>query len=144
MSSLRDAITVQVFSGRPREAATARASEAGQTQPPPAVVGGRFCVEWSEPLGTGGFARVFRGRDIETWRPVAVKILEETPGMERASVRRHFMQEARILEALPHRHIVRVLDAGEEVDRPAWIALERLEGWRVGHWHRGCHDGSGS
>jgi serine/threonine-protein kinase len=73
-------------------------------------LGGRF--EIVAPLGRGGMASVYRGRDANIGREVAVKVLG-APGEDAESAER-FLREARTLAALKHPNIVRVYDYGED------------------------------
>lgn len=68
-------------------------------------------------------ADVHRAYDTVLERTVAVKILRDTSADDAA----RFAHEARLLAALDHPHIVRLLDAGVAEDRP-WIVLELVEG----------------
>jgi eukaryotic-like serine/threonine-protein kinase len=89
-----------------------------------------------EELGAGGMATVFRARDRELRRDVAVKVLFAHLCRNREVVSR-FQREARAAAALDHRHILRVFDVGgapaagaaaaEPVD-PPYIVLELVRG----------------
>src|SRR5919108_1811467 len=88
------------------------------------LAGGRYRVE--DVLGRGGMASVYRARDEELGRPVAVKVLAEhladTPGF-----RDRFLREARLAAKLSHPNIVQVFDVGEDEGRP-FIVMECVEG----------------
>ena len=88
------------------------------------VAQGRYRLE--QPLGHGGMASVFAGRDAELDRPVAVKLLAESlTGDE--SFRKRFVREARLAARLSHPNVVSVYDAGEDDGRP-YIVMEYVEG----------------
>src|SRR5678815_1599974 len=64
-----------------------------------------------EELGEGGMATVYRARDQELRRDVAVKVL--FPHLaKRAEVVRRFDREARAAAGLEHTNILRIYDVG--------------------------------
>jgi eukaryotic-like serine/threonine-protein kinase len=77
------------------------------------VMAGRYELE--VPLGRGGSGEVWRGRDMATQRPVAVKIVElsqiDDPGTLAETIGR-FRREATVIGELRHQNIVAALDAG--------------------------------
>jgi len=89
-----------------------------------ALAGGRYRIE--DVLGRGGMATVYRARDGELERPVAVKVLAEhladTPAFHD-----RFLREARLSAQLSHPNIVQVFDVGEEDGRP-FIVMECVQG----------------
>ena len=87
------------------------------------MIGDRYLLH--EPLGTGGAAVVHRATDTRLDREVAVKLLRDTVVDEHQRAR--FVSEARLLGGLSHPHLVRVLDAGVDEDRP-YLVLELVEG----------------
>jgi serine/threonine-protein kinase len=77
-------------------------------------------------LGEGGAGVVYRGRQAQLGRLVAIKVLQE----ERAAVvewRRRFAREARALSALAHPNIVPVADSGIDRGVP-FLVMELLDG----------------
>jgi serine/threonine protein kinase len=88
------------------------------------LAGGRYRVERN--LGHGGMAAVYRARDGELDRPVAIKVLAEHLGGNPA-FRDRFLREARLAARLSHPNVVQVFDAGEEGGRP-FIVMEYVEG----------------
>lgn len=88
---------------------------------PPLWLGDRYRVE--DVIGRGGMADVYRAHDTVLDRSVAVKVLRDVNTVDS----RRFADEARLLASLDHPHVVRLLDAGVEDERP-WIALELVEG----------------
>jgi serine/threonine protein kinase len=77
-------------------------------------------------LGEGGMGEVWRARDEQLHRSVAVKILP--PEFARDSSRRaRFEQEARVLAALNHPNIVALYEFGEE-NGQIYLVSELVEG----------------
>ena len=85
---------------------------------------GRF--EIVAPLGVGGMGEVFRGRDAELGRDVAIKVLPAQYASDPARVER-FAAEARATAALDHPNIVVVHEVGSHDGYPYMVA-ELLEG----------------
>jgi serine/threonine protein kinase len=92
---------------------------------PEAVAGGRYRLE--RPLGHGGMATVYLGRDSDLDRPVAVKLLADNVAGDEA-FRKRFVREARLAARLSHQNVVSVYDAGEEADGRPYIVMEYVEG----------------
>ena len=92
-----------------------------------AIAGGtvvdRYVV--GERLGAGGMGVVYRARDPELDRDVALKFLHPELGGERH--RSRLRREARAMARLRHPNVIAVHDVGEHGDR-TWLALELIEG----------------
>ncbi len=82
--------------------------------------------ELSEKIGEGSFFAVYRGRDTQSGRPVAVKILSDEYAGDREFADR-LRAEALAATRLDHPHIVAVYDAWMEGGRVA-IATEFVRG----------------
>jgi len=67
--------------------------------------------ELVRPLGEGGMAQVYLGRDLRLGRDVAVKVLDEQLS-ERQSFRERYLREAQVAAALDHPNIVPIFDFG--------------------------------
>src|SRR5262249_23183484 len=78
------------------------------------------------PLGVGGMGEVYRARDGELQREVAVKILPEAFSSDPERVRR-FEREARAVAAISHPNILAIHDVGSANDR-VYAVMELLEG----------------
>src|SRR6185437_11433907 len=94
----------------------------------PGAVLDRYVVE--EELGAGGMATVYRARDQELRREVAIKVMFPHLAKKRDVVRR-FAREARAAAGLEHPHILRVYDVGggELVGGdPPYIVMELVRG----------------
>jgi serine/threonine protein kinase len=89
----------------------------------PDFSGTRYDIE--EEIGRGGMGIVFRGRDRELAREVAVKVTR-WPGADVERLR----DEARVLAALDHAGIVPVHDAGRLPDGRAYYVMALIRGER--------------
>jgi serine/threonine protein kinase len=87
------------------------------------LLAGRYALE--ARLGTGGMAHVFRARDLQLQRPVAVKVLKEDWIADPAFHAR-FLQEARAAANLSHPNIVTIHDFG--VDAHQYFFVMELVG----------------
>jgi serine/threonine-protein kinase len=87
---------------------------------------GRY--ELVEEVGEGGMATVYRARDKELRREVAIKVL--FPHLaRRPEVVRRFQREARAAAGLEHANILRIYDVGGgEGDDPPYIVMELIRG----------------
>jgi beta-lactam-binding protein with PASTA domain/predicted Ser/Thr protein kinase len=88
------------------------------------LLGGRY--ELGAPLGQGGMAEVFRGRDTRLGRDVAIKILRSELAGDATFLAR-FRREAQSAASLNHPNIVSVYDTGEDGSTP-FIVMEYVEG----------------
>ena len=101
-------------------------SPAGTTVPG-RVLGGRY--ELGDAIGRGGSAVVYRARDRETGRAVAVKVFGPAAG---GGPERRRQREMRLLSELDHPGLVAVLDAGVDgggdgFERP-YLVVQLVEG----------------
>ena len=85
---------------------------------------GRYELE--ELVGVGGMAHVYRARDLNLDRTVAVKVLDDRIAAEADAVER-FQREARMAAGLAHENIVAVIDRGDDNGRP-FIVFEYFAG----------------
>ena len=77
-------------------------------------------------LGEGGMGIVYRAVHEADGRLVALKVLRsELSGDD--TYRRRFARECRIAAAITHKHLVRIVDAGESDGRP-YLASEHIDG----------------
>jgi len=88
------------------------------------VLGGRYRL--IGPLGEGGMATVYRGRDQRLNRDVAIKILHEDLTRDPGFLAR-FQREAQVVASLSHPNIVPVYDVGEE-QGTHYIVMEYVRG----------------
>ena len=82
--------------------------------------------ELEELVGTGGMSSVFRARDSQLDRRVAIKILHEHYAEDPEYLAR-FRSEARAVARLSHPNIVTVIDRGDDGGRQ-YIVFEYVEG----------------
>jgi serine/threonine protein kinase/Tol biopolymer transport system component len=78
------------------------------------------------PLGTGGMGEVYRARDSQLNRDVAIKVLHDISSKNPAGLRR-FEQEARAVAALNHPNILAIYQMGNHEGAP-YLVSELLEG----------------
>ncbi len=88
------------------------------------VLGERYQLQ--EPIGRGGMATIYRGRDMRMERTVAIKVLREVYSTDPKFVTR-FQREAKAASALQHPNIVQVYDYGQS-DGSYFIVMELIEG----------------
>jgi serine/threonine protein kinase/tetratricopeptide (TPR) repeat protein len=89
---------------------------------------GRY--EIVEPLGAGGMGEVYRARDRELDRDVAVKVLPEAVAGDAERLAR-FKREAKAVARLSHPSILEIYDFGREGD-VIYAVTELLEGEDLG------------
>ena len=90
----------------------------------PKILGNRY--EVLESLGSGGMAMVYRCRDLNLQREVALKVLRETY-IQDPTFQANFLQEARAAANLSHPNIVTVFDFGQDQNR-LYIVMEYVSG----------------
>jgi serine/threonine-protein kinase len=81
-----------------------------------------------QPIGTGGMALVYRGRDLRTRRDVALKTLKPE-WVNDAKARARFRHEARTMAFLSHPNVAKVYDLFEPDEHAQpWVVLEFIPG----------------
>ena len=79
--------------------------------------------ELRETLGTGGMGTVYRARDTQLDRDVALKLLRKDLGPEYAN---QLQQEARITASVNHPHVVQVFSFGHDHDQ-YYLVMELVD-----------------
>ncbi len=88
------------------------------------VLGERYQLQ--DPIGRGGMATIYRGRDMRMESVVAIKVLREVYSTDPKFVTR-FQREADAASGLHHPNIVQVYDYGQ-TDGNYFIVMELIEG----------------
>jgi serine/threonine-protein kinase len=88
------------------------------------LLNGRYRLE--ARIGAGGMSTVYRATDETLERQVAIKLMNREVAGDSDQLER-FRREARAVAQLSHPHIVGVIDAGEDDNRP-YIVFEYVEG----------------
>jgi serine/threonine protein kinase len=98
----------------------------------PAVVG-RYRIR--DRVGAGGMGVVYRGRDPELHRDVAIKLLRPTHGArpETSALRMRLLREARAMAQLNHPNVIPVFDVGEH-DDGLFVAMQYVPGPNARQW----------
>jgi len=86
---------------------------------------GHFRLE--KRIGEGGMGAVYLGTDGS--REVAIKVLPPQFSTDPEHLER-FFREVRVMEAIDHPHVVKVIAAGE-TDKIYWIAMEYIKGKKL-------------
>ncbi len=100
-------------------------SESGNTTiAPGTILAERYEVQ--EPIGHGGFGTVYRARQLNIDRDIAVKVLPPK-FLTSTEVVERFRREAQLASCLRHPHTITIHDYGRHDDY-LFIAMELLEG----------------
>ncbi len=91
---------------------------------PGAILAGRY--EILETLGEGGMGAVYKARDLELERLVALKVIRPELAKNPAIIDR-FKQELLLSQRVTHRNVIRIYDLGEG-DGVKFITMEFIEG----------------
>jgi serine/threonine-protein kinase len=91
------------------------------------VIAGRYHLQ--EKLGQGGMGAVYKARDTQLDRVVAVKVLP-AHSLGNADAVARFQREARALARLSHAHIVQAYDSGQDRDRH-FLVMEYVDGFSL-------------
>ena len=85
---------------------------------------GRYSIEGL--VGVGGMANVYRGTDLKTGNPIAVKVLKEE-FLDNEELVRRFKNESKAISILDHPNIVKVYDVSVSDDLQ-YIVMEYVDG----------------
>jgi serine/threonine-protein kinase len=89
------------------------------------TIAGKFVLE--AVLGVGGSGTVYRARQLELDRTVALKVLRREFAHDEQFIAR-FKREARAASLLEHPNSVRVLDFGQDEESSLYLAMEHVQG----------------
>lgn len=92
---------------------------------------GRYVLQ--QRLGRGGMGEVFRARDTELARDVALKLLHVGTARRTERARRRLLREAQALAQLNHPNVVGIYDAGSD-GGDVFLAEELVEGESLRDW----------
>ncbi|MBV9403920.1 MAG: protein kinase, partial [Acidobacteriaceae bacterium] len=93
------------------------------------ILGGRY--EILQTLGEGGMGAVFKARDREVDRIVALKVIRpELAGSD--DILKRFRQELVLARKITHRNVVRIFDLGI-ADGLRFISMEYIDGRELAH-----------
>jgi eukaryotic-like serine/threonine-protein kinase len=102
------------------------ATESGQGLPDSVpVVVGRYRLH--SRIGGGGMGEVFRGRDLDLGREVALKVLREECA-KNANLARRFVEEAQISGQLVHPGIAQTYEMGQFADGRPYFTMKLVKG----------------
>jgi eukaryotic-like serine/threonine-protein kinase len=80
-------------------------------------------------LGRGGMGAVYEGRNVQTHKRVAVKLLSSHELVQYPDLVRRFFQEARAGSVVESEHVVQVFDSGtDSATRAPYMVMELLSG----------------
>src|SRR5690606_14771643 len=91
---------------------------------PDTVLSGRYRLR--RVLGQGGVGTVWRARDLQLDRDVAVKLLQPGVARDPAAAER-FRREATTAASLSHVSLVTIYDVGED-DDTVYLVMELVDG----------------
>jgi hypothetical protein len=94
---------------------------------------GRYAIE--ELLGEGGMGRVYRARDTQLGRPVALKLVRGGDPEHSGQLATRLMREAQAMARLSHPNVVNVYDAGT-LEGQLFVAMELVPGATLAVWVR--------
>lgn len=85
-----------------------------------------------EQIGSGGYGKVYRAREIELDRDVALKVLDPSD-VDHEHKRRRFLREARLVAGLEEPQTITLYDYGES-EGLLYLAFEYVEGQTLGEY----------
>jgi tetratricopeptide (TPR) repeat protein len=100
-------------------------SQTGESSPASTTVAGRNLL--FEEIGRGGMGAVFKGRDTELGRELAVKVLLDDH-RDRPELIRRFLEEAQIAGQLQHPGVAPVYELGRCPDNRPYFTMKLVQG----------------
>jgi tetratricopeptide (TPR) repeat protein/predicted Ser/Thr protein kinase len=108
---------------------TTNPGQGGQSLAPGTLLAGRY--ELLEVLGKGGMGAVYKARDIELDRLVALKVIRPELAEDPKTLLR-FKQELILARQVTHKNVIRIFDLGTQ-DGTKFITMEFVEGRDLSH-----------
>jgi tetratricopeptide (TPR) repeat protein len=108
---------------------TANPGQGAQSLAPGTLLGGRY--ELLEVVGKGGMGAVYKARDIELDRLVAVKVIRPELADDPKTLQR-FKQELILARQVTHKNVIRIFDLGTQ-EGTKFITMEFVEGRDLSH-----------
>jgi len=96
----------------------------GDSLAPESVLGGRYQI--LKMLGEGGMGAVYKARDLEVDRVVALKVIRPEYA-NRPEILARFKQELVLARQITHRNVIRIFDLGQG-DGIRFITMEYVDG----------------
>ena len=90
------------------------------------MIGSLGPYDIEDEIGRGGMGIVYRARDHNTNRTVALKVL--LVGSDDTRTRRRFIQEVRAAALVDHEHIVRLFATSDPLERTPYFVMEYIAG----------------
>ena len=103
---------------------TRNTGTAGDSLVPETVLGGRYRI--LKMLGEGGMGAVYKARDLEVDRVVALKVIRPEYA-NRPEILARFKQELVLARQITHRNVIRIFDLGQ-ADGIRFITMEYVDG----------------
>jgi tetratricopeptide (TPR) repeat protein/serine/threonine protein kinase len=96
-------------------------------QPAPGTVRYAGGYELAEEIGRGGMGVVYRGRDTDLRRTLAVKVLLERHGHSE-ELQRRFLEEAQVMGQLQHPGVAPIHGTGRLADGRPFFSMKQIQG----------------
>jgi serine/threonine-protein kinase len=96
-------------------------------QPAPGTVRFAGDYELAEEIGRGGMGVVYRGRDTDLRRTLAIKVLLERHGHSE-ELQRRFLEEAQIMGQLQHPGVAPIHGTGRLADGRPFFSMKQIQG----------------
>jgi len=116
--------SVEGWTATVQQSDAVRAASSLASLQPGSVLAERYEIE--KMLGQGGMGAVYKARDRELDRPVAIKVIRPELA-EQGDTLRRFKQELILARQVTHRNVIRIFDLGQH-DTLRFITMEFVEG----------------
>jgi eukaryotic-like serine/threonine-protein kinase len=106
-------------------------AESSEESPSPGDRLGRYVLV--DPIGAGGMGIVYRARDEELERDVALKLLRARTTRDASQGRARLAREARAMASITHPNVIDIYDVGIH-GNAVFFAMELVEGTTFKRW----------